>query len=396
MVVADAGGDSMDRVFLVLVWSLYWLYQGVHPDRDPDGRKYVDIDPTGSDALRALTPLADGLFCCLWVIRMDLEYVVKRLHVASYRRQDCALCPAGHRACLPWTDCRSDAAWIGRIWDRDSWRVAFPRPHRLFRHLPGVKIAMFIPDILHTKFIGVDAYVLGSILQYLYIYLIDGGADEALAYVFELVRQAYDKLGIHRDRFACLKPTSIKSDSAKLPFLKGSGGQVKKLMAAMAIVFRRITDNPRYRNAPPGVDPTNNLHATIAYMIDESLNINTILEQHAAAYRMEPPHCHHFRDACFEYCKAITACCNLCHPRAPLFHFTLKSHYLLHLGVIARYVCPCLGDCSEGEDLMKVAKRLIASSARSNTFAGSCKTAMSKYCRALGFDLSRDGKWWQP
>jgi hypothetical protein len=67
MLVADESGDTMDEVFRVLVWSLYWLYQGVYPDRNHDGIKYVDIDPMGVDALRALTALADGFFMPLWV-----------------------------------------------------------------------------------------------------------------------------------------------------------------------------------------------------------------------------------------------------------------------------------------------------------------------------------------
>jgi hypothetical protein len=253
---------------------------------------------------------------------------------------------------------------------------------------------MFIPDILHCKFLGVDAYVLGSVLQYLYVFLIGGHGDEALAYVFERVRRAYQRLGIIKDRFSEFKRTAIQSDSAKLPFLKGAGGQIKNLMRAMAIAFREITNEPRYRNAPLGVDPTNRLHETILFMIGESLKINVLLEKHSSAYRMEAPDCDHFRVACFQYCKAVTACCRLCHPRAALFHFTLKSHYLLHLGVVASYICPCLGDCSEGEDLMKVAKRLIASSSRGNSFLGCTKTAMAKYCHALSFDLDRDSPWW--
>ena len=264
----------------------------------------------------------------------------------------------------------------------------------MFRHLPGVTIAMYIPDILHCKFLGVGAYVLGSVLQYLYVFLIGGNGDEALAYVFERVRRAYTRLGISRDRFSEFKRTAIQSDSAKLPFLKGSEGQIKKLMEAMAIAFREITNEPRYRNAPPGVDPTNRLHEAILFMIDESLKIDVPLRKHSSAYRMEPPHCDNFRVACFQYCKAVTTCCRLCHPRAALFHFMMKSHYLLHLGVVSSYICPCLGDCSEGEDMMKVAKRLIASSSRGNSFLGCTKTAMAKYCKALSFDLDRDSQWW--
>ena len=202
MLVDDESGDSMDEVFRVLVWSLYWLYQGVYPDRNHDNIKYVDIDPKGVDALRALHALADGFFMPLWVIRMDLEYIVKRLRVASYRRQDCILCPAGNHSRLPWTDCRDNASWISRLWDRESWKEAFPRPHRLFRHLPGVTIAMYIPDILRCKFLGVGAYVLGSVLQCLYVFLIGGNGDAALAYVFERVRRVYRRLGISKDRFS--------------------------------------------------------------------------------------------------------------------------------------------------------------------------------------------------
>ena len=81
MIVKNNIVDTMDVVWKNIVWSLYWLYQGVHPDRDADGRMYVPGD--GLRYTLRLTALADGFFATMWGARADIEYKVPVLSVDS-------------------------------------------------------------------------------------------------------------------------------------------------------------------------------------------------------------------------------------------------------------------------------------------------------------------------
>ena len=147
----------MEVVFAELAWSLYWLRRDDWPDRCFRGILYT----TGVNFNRRLTPLAGGFFGVVWVIRNDLEFIVKRLRVPDYRSNDCILCPADNYPDLPWTDCRTAATWIPRIWTPATWAAQFPNSHHLFLAL-RMSILAFVPDPLHTKHIGTDGYFFGG------------------------------------------------------------------------------------------------------------------------------------------------------------------------------------------------------------------------------------------
>ena len=54
------------------------------------------------------------------------------------------------------------------------------------------------------------------------------------------------------------------------------------------------------------------------------------------------------------------------------------------------YMNPALGACHEGEDLMKVVKRLVVSSATGLDMQGQIRKAFAKYARGLAMDLDKD------
>ena len=73
----DGDGKHLteDDIWRELVWSLYWLHEGVHPDRGSDNIKYT----AGEAYAKKGQPLAGGYFGPTWVITADLEFLYKRL-----------------------------------------------------------------------------------------------------------------------------------------------------------------------------------------------------------------------------------------------------------------------------------------------------------------------------
>lgn len=76
------------------------------------------------------------------------------------------------------------------------------------------------------------------------------------------------------------------------------------------------------------------------------------------------------------------------HPRGKfLFHTTIKSHYMLHIGLIAQQMNPTLGWCFSGETMMKKVKDLCVSCHRGSPPIVASRKVMAKYCHALGLSL---------
>ncbi len=77
MLLATDDVDTMSTVWSNIIWSLYWLSVGLHPDRDVNGRMYDESD---GDLYRVRnTQLADGFFAVLWVVRADIDWLKNRL-----------------------------------------------------------------------------------------------------------------------------------------------------------------------------------------------------------------------------------------------------------------------------------------------------------------------------
>ena len=380
MIVQD---QTMEVVFAQLAWSLYWLERGEWPDRCFRGILYT----TGIDFARKGTPLAGGFFGILWIIRNDLEWIVKRLRVPDYRSNDCILCPAGNYCDLPWSDCRTAALWIPRTWTPVTWAAQFLNPHHLFLAL-RLSILVFAPDPLHTKYIGTDGYFLGGVLRYLTHHLLMNNPDANLSQVIKELGQAYDDLGIHAGRFSVLKHTSIQSESSKLPYLKGNGYALKQMTKALQTVFELhvAKARPMGRLTRASVVSGNNL---ITLSFKYSIAIDTLLDRNIDSNKLDDADSKALVSATFGFAQTQTALIKLFHPVAPVFHYTLKKHYLLHIALVSKYINPNMASCCEGEDMMKLVKRLIQSSSSGNTPHGCAQKAMARYCKALGFDLTR-------
>ena len=70
-----------------------------------------------------------------------------------------------------------------------------------------------------------------------------------------------------------------------------------------------------------------------------------------------------FEALCFQYASSCTALGKHFHPKAlPLFHYTIKSQCLLHIGQQCSQISPSLGWCYAGEDHMRHVKQLVQSS----------------------------------
>lgn len=174
MISKTPGADTLDVVWRILCWSLHWLCEGVWPNIDPWGRVY---DKRTIDGKRALQPLAEGHFACVWVIRGDLEWFAKSLKLPWFSAaKPCCFCPCTNVEgdAMAWSEFRNNQyAWLAASWSDTTWRIAFPDPHRLFK-LEGVSILTVAADWMHSKHLGTDQYCFGSVMHILVYEIMPG------------------------------------------------------------------------------------------------------------------------------------------------------------------------------------------------------------------------------
>ncbi len=73
-------------------------------------------------------------------------------------------------------------------------------------------------------------------------------------------------------------------------------------------------------------------------------------------------------------------------PPVPVFNYTIKAHYLMHIGLCARYTNPSFGSCYAGETLMQTCKTLFQASCRGNNALEASNQAMLRFVMVRGME----------
>ena len=161
----------------MIVWSLMVLLSGAFPSRDWMGHALVEA----SDIARAADSLAGGLFCVVWVVKGDMEFIQNYLWLEGASCVSiCPWCLANtvedwldrwaamfDVLAAPWNDINPLARWRATVWHSAQAWLAYHggilRVHPLFT-LPGVSILSLMADILHIVDLGVAHHIIGNVL----------------------------------------------------------------------------------------------------------------------------------------------------------------------------------------------------------------------------------------
>jgi hypothetical protein len=192
------GVDTMDGAWKVITWSLWFLFLGIWPTCDWNGHEWG----TDCPAERALAGewLAAGNFAVTWLLKGDLDYYAKNLHLRSYNANEpCDFCPCDKGKSQAWwpSNFATDAAWRSRCFNKDQWLALYPAgvPHVIFT-LPFLSHYNVEPDELHVIYMGTCACLLGSVLFYLAFILLPDTAQQNLSAIWNMIQQLYSVLGV--------------------------------------------------------------------------------------------------------------------------------------------------------------------------------------------------------
>ena len=369
------GEETLDVTSREVVWSLNALYEGVWPERDVDRKLYT----SGPLKEKAGTFLADGFYAVWWATQVDLDYMAKAWKGAKYNTnaEPCNSCSC-NATTKPWGDCRrTQAVWLKHCWTNYSYSISHPNRHRLFRDIPSGGIMTYIPDVLHTKHLGTDPSFYGSAVELLISHTMTGDPRDNLNVVFREVQHEYKRKHIQA-RYPKLTPTMVKQSKAKTPLLKGKAAKIKGFGSALVGVFQKL------------MNPSDPKHHLVLKGLKVSVRIDDIMHQNRHTYRYPPAIAEEFEACCFDYCRITVALINAYHksdPPVALFNYTIKAHYVMHLGLCARYTNPSFGACYEGETLMQTCRELFQASCDGNGALEACNTAMYRFVMARAYEF---------
>lgn len=179
-------------------------------------------------------------------------------------------------------------------------------------------------------------------------------------------------------RFNSLRLNMFSKDDKGFPCLRGRAGEIRHLAPALRHAFVQFQQRG------------NRQHEVVVLMLDLAILIGRILDDHADAYTLPAKASKDLHKCLFAWAQLNTELGTFFHPRgALLFNHTIKTHYMLHIGLQAAYINPRLGWCYAGEDLMQRTKKLVQSCHRGTGPHLVTKKALLKYVTGLSSSLSK-------
>ena len=244
--------------------------------------------PRGSrEQKRALKPLASGFYCCLFSIIGDLDYfagILQLPHFAS-KSNPCPLCRASSTGPNTWANFRPDAPWRATVWDPVGWREWEQRSQSPLFRLPGTSCHTVCLDYLHTKYLGSDQFMFGSVLALLTHTVLPATPLENLKRVWARVLHFYKASRTPAaNRFRSLGKLSMFVRRTGYPKLRGKGHELKHFGRALLDVWQHF-HNPVIR-----------IHQQILLMLQLNVRMEDLLLDHKTCFVFPPAAAQEFRE----------------------------------------------------------------------------------------------------
>ena len=252
-----------------------------------------------------------------------------------------------------------------------------PRAHPVFQptEIPGGGLSLFVPDWMHTKSLGVDANLLGGCIAYLARVFLPGSTNENMALIWSGIRREYRSQKV-AGRLGRLTFKMVQNEP--FPRLSAKAHEIRCLLPVMETLLRA------WAPADAFVAWFHRLVALSAQMDNLVFGNKTFL--------LSPRERRALRQDVFLFNSVLTTLARHFIDRGEAYcNFTIKNHYLCHLGVLASRtgLSPRLGFCYQGEDFLSLIKTLCIGSSRGTDGVTLTGKVIEKYLRGLDLMLSQ-------
>ena len=226
------------------------------------------------------------------------------------------------------------------LWSRGEWQAWPQRSKCSLLTLPGASCWTIAYDWLHSKHLGCDQYMFGSVLSLLVRTMMVGSAEQNLKTLWEFLK-LYFKEHNTKTAFRYLNKLTMFERKHKYPKLRGKGSELRHFGGALSALWEKCK----------------NEHLEVHRKISLMLRLNTQLETTLSDYK------DHFSLPAavaddFEYnCRSMLLLQNSVAERflsegEQYFDVTSKPHFVEHLAMLARHINPRVIWAFKGEDQM--------------------------------------------
>ena len=328
---------------------------------------------------RALTPLADGFYACVWSIMGDLDYYAKTLGLPrSTSHNPCPLCKCTLHGSTSWKDNSTSAEWPDTCWTPSEW-LLWPNksPCKLFTAI-GVTACSVALDYMHSKYLGSDQYQFGSILYLLCFIMMPLSPKENLAECWAFIK-AYYVAHRTKHRYAAIEKVSMFVRKKGGPKLRGKAGEVKGLGPAMLALWESK------------MNAMLETHKQIRLMLLLNVKMESLLELHHDEFKLPESASKQFIQYGFGMAQCQTVLAQHYENEEvgkTLFASTAKIHMVLHAALTSGALNPALVWCFVGEDFMRKVQKLGESCVRGVTPPQALNKMVSHYRLAMHLQFS--------
>ncbi|CAK9036021.1 unnamed protein product [Durusdinium trenchii] len=309
--------------------------------------------PQGSaESLRAGKPLAQGFFGLLFALTGDLDYFANALNLPHFAKKQgcCSVCRCDEEGEVSWTDFNPNAAWTNSHWTRAEW-LAWPQRSKcqLF-NLPGAFSALVALDFMHSKYLGSDQLMYGSVLTLLVFHMLPETPEANLARIWQEIRAWYNRNPVPV-RFRYLNKLSVFVRQSGFPKLRGEAAEIR-----------------------------------IALMLKLNYKIETLLTDFKDHYAFPEPAASEFKQNAFGmYALQMQIMKHFLDEDLQLFSVTSKSHMVLESVLLCDKVSPRLLWTFAGEDQMAKTQLLAKACVKGNSPAQATMKMSQHYRLGLHF-----------
>lgn len=375
----QGAGGTLERFMKILKWSFYWLWLGKWPTHDYEGKKYPLSSEEGK---KANTWLADGYYAVLWALMGDLDYFYYTLGLPRYSASSpCCLCKCTIHGATTWKDNRKNAPWLQTLWTPSSWLNWEGRTKCEIFTLPGVTATTVALDYMHSKYLGCDQYIFGSVFYLLCFVIMESTPKANLERCWAFIKLYWKN---HRVsvKYRYINKLTMFVRKSDFPKLRGKAAEIKHFGPVVLALFTKF------------MNKNLEIHKTIQTLLKLNVKMEQILESHKEAVALPEQAAMQFKNCAMAMAQMQLKCSEhfLEEPDIKAFNITSKTHMVVHSALLSKYLNPRKVWCFSGEDFMRKVQRLGESCVTGNNAAQASIKMVSHYRVAMHLEFQNHKK----
>jgi len=228
-------------------------------------------------------------------------------------------------------------------------------------------------DLMHTKYLGHDMYVFGSVLGLLCHYILPGTPEENARTCGNYLKRFYKEKKIP-SAYRYLTKISMFWREGRFPKLRGKASEVRHLAKPLASLWRQHMNKNLLT------------HRQVDLYLRLNIQFESILGDHSRHFALPPAARTAFVDCAFsmmQLCSQLAT--HFIDEAIPMFDMTSKVHMVVHIALLSKWINPRCAWCFRGEDMMQKVQFLLQSCVRGNHGALCFRTMVAHY--RLGLHL---------